>query len=58
MHPTPRKDYLIASYLYVVTMVLFLLPALYMLLKPLAEAKHSTDYTLIGIILFTCLLTP
>ena len=56
MHPTVCKNYIIASYLYLATMVLFLLPALYKLLKPLTGQHNSNAYGLTGIILFTCLL--
>lgn len=56
MPPTVRKNYRIASYLYWATMGLFLLPALYALLKPLIGQQNSNAYGLTGLILFTCLL--
>ena len=56
MHPSVRKSYLIASYLYWATVGLFLLPALYALLKPLTGHHNSDPYGLTGIVVFTCLL--
>lgn len=56
MPPTVRQNYRIAFYLYLATMLLFLLPALYRLLEPLAGEHNSNAYGLTGIILGTCLL--
>lgn len=58
MHPTVRRDYLIASCLYFSTIAFYGLPALYLMLpQPLGPARHhGLDTASIVIIVGTVLL--